>query len=278
MHVRQRRLEFRIGVDQVVDLAVIAALDEGAEPLRVRHRHVVLLLARGERGIEAGVIVRPRNEIDVELHLVARRRLVVLVEQILHDAGRRPVRHRHLQRHVLGRGGRAPRPPGERQSRTAVASPIDLHCHGHFRFPPIVNRYSFWLRTLRPSPDRSRHGRHESCRGRSPRMRDRRVSLIWRSASGSTMRSTSLPGRNRDDGDVAQGLEQMDFGCDRRLAFRCKPDVAGPDADQAASPGACAPPPLGRNHAPRGVSKEAASALTVALIMFMCGEPILPAT
>ena len=31
VHVRQRCLEARVGVDQVVDLAVVAGLDEGAE-------------------------------------------------------------------------------------------------------------------------------------------------------------------------------------------------------------------------------------------------------
>ena len=46
MHVGQCRLEVRIGVDQIVDLAVVAALDEGAEPLRVRHRHIVFLSRR----------------------------------------------------------------------------------------------------------------------------------------------------------------------------------------------------------------------------------------
>jgi hypothetical protein len=45
MHVGKRRLEFRVGIDQIIELAIIATLDEGAEPLRVGHRHIVFLLA-----------------------------------------------------------------------------------------------------------------------------------------------------------------------------------------------------------------------------------------
>ena len=37
-----------VGVDELVDLHVVAALDERAEPLAVGDHHLVLLLARGE--------------------------------------------------------------------------------------------------------------------------------------------------------------------------------------------------------------------------------------
>jgi hypothetical protein len=43
-----RLLELRIGVQKIIDLPVIAALDEGAQPLRIRHDEVVLLLTRGQ--------------------------------------------------------------------------------------------------------------------------------------------------------------------------------------------------------------------------------------
>ena len=98
----ERRHEFRIGIQKIVDLAEIAAFNESAEPLRVRHDEVVLLLARSQRRVDAGVEVRPRNEVDFELHGVAALRLVLLVEELLHDARRWPIRHGHGQRHVFG--------------------------------------------------------------------------------------------------------------------------------------------------------------------------------
>jgi hypothetical protein len=73
MNRLEGRHELRIGFEQIVDLAEVAAFNEGAQPLRVRHDEVVLLLARRERRVDAGVEVRPRNEVDVELHGVAGR-------------------------------------------------------------------------------------------------------------------------------------------------------------------------------------------------------------
>ncbi len=50
MDLLERFHEGRIGFQQIVDLAEVAALDEGTEPLRVGNDEVVLLLARrGER-------------------------------------------------------------------------------------------------------------------------------------------------------------------------------------------------------------------------------------
>ena len=100
--ILERLHELGIGIEKIVDLAEIAALDEGAQPLRIRHDEVVFLLARGERRIHAGIEVGPRNEVYVELHRVAGFRLVLLVEELLHDARRRPIRHGHRQRHVFG--------------------------------------------------------------------------------------------------------------------------------------------------------------------------------
>ncbi len=105
MDLHERLLELGVGVEQIVDLAEIAAFDEGAQPLRIRHDEIVLLLARGQRRVHAGIEVGPRDEVDLELHGVAGLRLVLLVEELLHDAGRRPIRHRHRQRHVLSVGG-----------------------------------------------------------------------------------------------------------------------------------------------------------------------------
>ncbi len=95
VNLHERLLEVGIGVEQIIDLAEITALDEGAEPLRVRHDEVVLLFARGQRGVDAGVEIRPWNEVNFKLYGVAALRLVLLVKELLHDAGWRPIRHGH---------------------------------------------------------------------------------------------------------------------------------------------------------------------------------------
>ena len=80
VQILEHRLQGGIGIDILIDLEVVATLDEGAEPLAVGHRHIVLLLAGGQRGIEAGIVVRPWNEIEIELYIVARGRLILFVE------------------------------------------------------------------------------------------------------------------------------------------------------------------------------------------------------
>ena len=103
MEVPEHRLELGVGGDEVVELHVVAALDVGPQPLAVGDRHLVLLLAGGQRRGEPGVVVRPRDEVRLQHHVVAARSLVVLVGEVLHGPRGGPVRHRHAKDDVLGR-------------------------------------------------------------------------------------------------------------------------------------------------------------------------------
>jgi len=83
----------------------MAALDEVAEPLAVGDDHLIFLLARRERRGDALIEAPPGNEVDDQLHVVARLGLVGLVELFLHEARRQPVGRRHIDDDVLGAGG-----------------------------------------------------------------------------------------------------------------------------------------------------------------------------
>jgi len=148
--IRMNRLEgcheFRVGIQKIIDLAEIAAFDKCTEPLRVGNDEVVLLLTRGERCVDAGVEIRPWNEVNFKLYSVAALRLVLLVEELLHDAGWRPIRHGHCQRHVLGGGKRCAsnRHKGGKAKRRG--DPFHLRHCSHLRFSPIVTRFASVLR------------------------------------------------------------------------------------------------------------------------------------
>ena len=106
MHVGDDRLQFRIGVDILIELEVVPAFDEVAQPLAVGDDHLIFLLARGERGGDALIEAAPGNEVDDQLHIVAGLRFVGPVELFLHEAGRQPIGRRHVDDDVLGAGGR----------------------------------------------------------------------------------------------------------------------------------------------------------------------------
>ena len=135
MQVREHRLQARVGVDELVDLHVVAALDVGAQPLAVADGHLVLLLARGQRGREPRVVVGPRDEVDHELHGVAGRRLVARVRHVLHDARRRPVGRRQVDGDVLGLGRASPHGGADQRHRAGKQCRLTLRHDSHADLP-----------------------------------------------------------------------------------------------------------------------------------------------
>ena len=115
--------QLRVVLHVIGQVLVVPALDERPQPLAVGDDHLVFLLAGRQRGGDAFVERRPRDEVHRQRDLLAARRLEGAVELLLHEPGRRPVGHGHVDGDVLSPDGagpqdrcRAPTPPGRHRS------------------------------------------------------------------------------------------------------------------------------------------------------------------